>query len=55
MTTLTYMNSLRFRHADLETQIANEIKRPAPNVNYLKVLKKQKLRLKEVMSDLKTA
>ncbi len=45
-----YLKSLVFRHAALEKKIANENKRPFPDIVYLNVLKKRKLKLKDELS-----
>lgn len=46
-----HLKVLEYRHAQLEKMIANENKRPLPDFLYLKALKRQKLRLKEVISN----
>ena len=49
------IESLRSRHADLETRITEEGNRPRPDDSRLVRLKVQKLRLKEEMERLQTA
>ena len=43
----SHLSTLKSRHADLDAKIANEERRPAPDVAMLAQLKKQKLRIKE--------
>ncbi|MDZ3833418.1 MAG: YdcH family protein [Sphingopyxis sp.] len=45
----SHLSALKSRHADLDAKIANEERRPAPDMALLAQLKKQKLRLKEEM------
>ena len=45
----SHLSALKSRHADLDEKIANEERRPAPNMAALAQLKKQKLKLKEEM------
>jgi len=47
------IDSLRTRHAALETRIADEDGRPQPDPNALTRLKREKLRLKEEMERLR--
>lgn len=42
--------ALEAKHAVLEARISNELQRPAPNAAAVATLKKQKLRLKDEMS-----
>ena len=42
--------SLTARHAQLETKIAAEIQRPMPDTIAIARMKKEKLRLKEVLT-----
>ncbi len=49
------IESLRSRHADLETRITEEGNRPRPDDTRLVRLKVEKLRLKEEMERLQTA
>ena len=44
---ISHLSALKSRHADLDAKIANEERRPAPDVAVLAQLKKQKLRIKE--------
>jgi hypothetical protein len=48
------LESLRGRHAALETQIAEEDRRPKPDELSLARLKREKLRLKEEIEELQT-
>jgi hypothetical protein len=41
------LETLRTRHANLETEIVKEISRPLPNPETLTDLKRQKLRIKD--------
>lgn len=45
----SHLSALKSRHADLDEKIANEERRPAPDVAVLAQLKKQKLKIKEEM------
>jgi uncharacterized protein len=45
-----HVDSLKSRHAELDARIHAEERRPAPDVNLLATLKKQKLRVKEEIS-----
>ena len=45
----SHLSALKSRHADLDVKIANEERRPAPDVALLAQMKKQKLRIKEEM------
>jgi hypothetical protein len=47
------IESLRSRHENLETRIADEGSRPRPDDSRLSLLKVQKLRLKEEMERLR--
>jgi hypothetical protein len=40
------------RHAELEAEIQDELKRPQPDTVRLQALKRQKLRIKEEIADL---
>jgi uncharacterized protein len=44
--------ALMAKHANLETKIATEERRPRPDEGILHMLKKQKLRIKEALSGL---
>lgn len=46
---MSHLSALKSRHADLDVKIANEERRPAPDVALLAQMKKQKLRIKEEM------
>ena len=46
---ISHLSALKSRHADLDEKIANEERRPAPDVAVLAQLKKQKLKIKEEM------
>ncbi|MBW8295639.1 DUF465 domain-containing protein [Sphingopyxis sp.] len=45
----SHLSALKSRHANLDEKIANEERRPAPDMAALAQLKKQKLKLKEEM------
>ena len=47
------LDSLKLRHADLETRIADEDHRPRPDSDMLSRLKLEKLRLKDEMERLR--
>jgi hypothetical protein len=49
------IESLKIRHANLESRIAEEDQRPRPDQDTLMRLKLEKLRLKEEMERLRTA
>ena len=44
---ISHLSALKSRHADLDAKIANEERRPSPDVAVLAQLKKQKLKIKE--------
>ncbi|HET6537226.1 MAG TPA: DUF465 domain-containing protein [Sphingopyxis sp.] len=46
----SHLSALKSRHADIDFKILREERRPAPNVELLSLLKKQKLKLKEAMT-----
>jgi hypothetical protein len=46
------LDSLRSRHASLETELDREISRPAPNLDAITDLKRQKLRIKDEIFEL---
>ena len=54
MTVQTRLDSLRERHAALETRIADEDQRPRPDTETLTRLKIEKLHVKEEMERLRT-
>lgn len=47
------LSTLKERHADLETKIAEEGQRPRPDTDTLGRLKREKLRVKEEMERIK--
>lgn len=47
-----HMSALEMKHAGLEAQIQNENLRPHPDDTLLARLKKEKLRIKEVLTGL---
>jgi hypothetical protein len=50
MALTSHMDSLKAKHTDLETRIADEERRPHPDENFINDLKKQKLRIKDELS-----
>jgi hypothetical protein len=48
----SHIASLQAKHAGLEAQLRDELSRPAPDDGILQTLKKQKLRIKEVLAHL---
>jgi hypothetical protein len=44
-----HVSSLELRHADLDDQIASELRRPAPDNLRITQLKKEKLKVKEML------
>jgi hypothetical protein len=48
----SHTSALQARHAGLDAQIANEARRPSPDQGIIASLKKQKLKIKEALSDL---
>ena len=44
---MSHLSALKSRHADLDAKIANEERRPAPDMALLAKMKKQKLKIKE--------
>jgi hypothetical protein len=50
----SHLDALKGRHANLETRIEAEDRRPRPDVSALARMKVEKLRLKEEMERLKT-
>ncbi len=46
------LESLKVRHAGLEAQIAEEVKRPHPDDTVIHTLKKEKLKLKDEIARL---
>lgn len=47
-----HLASLSAKHAQLESQISQEVQRPMPDTMLLAQLKKQKLRVKEEMEQI---
>jgi hypothetical protein len=47
MSLLDRLETLRSRHANLETELDREVSRPAPNPETMTDLKRQKLRIKD--------
>ncbi|NJC33531.1 hypothetical protein GGR88_001005 [Sphingomonas jejuensis] len=45
----THLSALEAKHAGLETRIADELRRPAPDAGMLAMLKRQKLKIKEAI------
>lgn len=48
----SHMTALQTKHAGYEAQLREEMARPSPDASTLQYLKKQKLRLKEEISQL---
>ena len=46
----SHMSALRIKHAELEQKLDREENRPLPDTNLIHSLKKQKLMLKDVMT-----
>ena len=44
--------ALQAKHAGLEARLRDELSRPAPDDGILQTLKKQKLRIKEVLAQI---
>ena len=44
-----HVSALELRHADLDQQIADELRRPAPDTILMAKLKKEKLKVKEMI------
>jgi hypothetical protein len=55
MTLQSRIDSLRSRHAELESRLADEDQRPRPDADVMLQLKLEKLRLKEEMERLRSA
>ena len=51
----SHIAALQNQHAKIDTEISQEERRPSPNSALLAQLKKQKLRLKEMMQRSQTA
>lgn len=45
----THLSALQAKHAGLDHQIADEMRRPNPDGGLLRTLKRQKLRIKELL------
>lgn len=43
----SHLTALKSRHADLDARIANEERRPCPDMGLLAQMKKQKLKIKD--------
>ncbi len=48
----SHVSALHLKHAGLEKQIEQELNRPLPDDVVIQTLKKQKLRIKEVLAQL---
>lgn len=48
----SHANALHVKHQGLERRIHEELNRPSPDDNVIQALKKQKLRIKEELSQL---
>lgn len=48
----SHVSALQLKHAGLERQIEEELNRPLPNDTIVQTLKKQKLRIKEVIAQI---
>jgi uncharacterized protein len=46
-----HLEALKTKHADLESRIADEERRPHPDDEVIHDLKKQKLRIKDTLAD----
>ncbi len=55
MTLQSRIESLKSRHAELESRLSDEDQRPRPDADVMLRLKLEKLRLKEEMERLRTA
>lgn len=51
----SHISALQNQHARIDTEISKEERRPSPNAALLSQLKKQKLRIKEMMQSAKPA
>lgn len=52
MALTSHLESLKAKHSDLEARIADEERRPQPDEASISDLKKQKLRIKDELSQL---
>lgn len=52
MALTSHMESLKAKHSDLESRIADEERRPHPDDVFISDLKKQKLRIKDELNQL---
>jgi hypothetical protein len=50
-----HLESLKTKHADLESRIADEERRPHPDDDVIHDLKKQKLRIKDELAQIQRA
>jgi uncharacterized protein len=46
----SHMSALRIKHAELEDRLEREENRPLPDTNLIHSLKKQKLQLKDILT-----
>ncbi len=46
----SHMSALRIKHAELEDRLEREENRPLPDTNLIHSLKKQKLHLKDILT-----
>lgn len=46
----SHVSALQFKHAGLERRIAEEMNHPMPDLETIRLLKKQKLRIKDVLT-----
>lgn len=46
----SHVSALQYKHAGLERQIAEEMSHPLPDLETIQLLKKQKLRIKDVLT-----
>lgn len=49
---ITHSSAMLAKHAGIEARIADESRRPAPDMMLINQLKKQKLRIKEALARL---
>jgi hypothetical protein len=45
----THLSAIEAKHAGIERRLADESRRPMPDPTLISILKKQKLRLKEML------
>ncbi len=46
----SHFSALQLKHDGLERQLADELSRPMPDLSTIQLLKKRKLRIKEVLA-----